>query len=268
VILQIYELPVWAFGLMIVGFLLVAMELGAWNGRRIARKNGAAEGGKGAKRSDLEIGALLALMGLVLAFTYSFGLGRIDLRKQALVNEANAIGTAFLRADLLPEPGRTELRERLLEYARTRIVSDEARGSLALIREGIAASLAAQSRIWPATKDALAQDVPGHLQILTVQAINGVLDAHTTRMAVGFDRLAPSVFFFMVALASLSVGFAAQNAASEGSLNRARITVFAFALAALIFIIIDFDNSSRGLIQLSQDSLINLVRDMEAAMKT
>lgn len=265
-ILRIYELPVWVVDLMIALFLLLAMEAGAWNGKRRARKSSGVAQRKDAKRSDLEVGALLALMGLVLAFTYSFSLSRIDSRKQALVVEANAIGTAFLRADLLPEPGRTELRERLLEYARTRIITDEARQSLQRVRKDIATSLAAQAKLWPAMKLALQEDVPGHLQILTVQALNDVLDAHTTRMAVGFDRLAPSVFFFMIALAALAVGFAAQNGAQEGSLSRARITAFVLVLSGLIFIIIDFDNSSRGLIRLNQDSLIKLVVDMEAAM--
>jgi hypothetical protein len=54
---------------------------------------------------------MLALLGLLLAFTYSFSLSRADMRKQAVINEANAIGTAFLRADLGAEPGRGELRE-------------------------------------------------------------------------------------------------------------------------------------------------------------
>ena len=98
---------------MLAAVLLVAMEVGAWNGRRLGRRATDAKGGNARKRSDLEVGALLALMGLVLAFTYLFSLSRIDMRKQALVQEANAIGTAFLRADLLPEPGRTELRARL-----------------------------------------------------------------------------------------------------------------------------------------------------------
>jgi hypothetical protein len=240
---------------MVAAVLSIAMEVGAWNGRRLARMAADSGGGKNGKRGDLEIGALLALMGLVLAFTYSFSLSRIDLRKQALVQEANAVGTAFLRADLLPEPGRTELRERLLDYAQTRIMSDEARRSVARVQAAIGESLVA-----------LAGDVPGHLQILMVQAMNDVLDAHTTRMAVGYDRFAPSVFFFMILLATLSVAFAAQTGAEQGSLSRGRISVFVLVLSGLIFIIIDFDNSSRGLIRLNQSSLVDLVADMEAAM--
>jgi len=264
VIYWIYELPVWAFGLMVAAVLLIAMEVGAWNGRRLARMAAGSEGYESRKRSDLEVGALLALMGLVLAFTYSFSLSRIDLRKQALVQEANAIGTAFLRADLLPEPGRTELRERLVDYARTRVMSDEARQSVALVEAAIGESLVAQAKLWPAMKNALSGDVPGHLQILTVQAINDVLDAHTTRMAVGSDRFAPSVFFFMIVLATLSVAFAAQTGAEQGSLSRGRISVFVLVLSGLIFIIIDFDNSSRGLIRLNQGSLTNLIAEMDA----
>jgi drug/metabolite transporter (DMT)-like permease len=264
--LRIYELPFWLFGSAIVVVLLLAMEAGAWNGRRLIRSSRAPRKDQKNARNDLEVGALLALMGLVLAFTYSFGLSRIDLRKQALVHEANAIGTAFLRADLLPEPGRSELRNRLLEYARTRIMSDEAARSLSLTRKAIAKSVEAHRELWPTTERALQDDVAGHVQILVVQAMNDVIDSHTIRMAVGFDRLSPSVFAYLVILGALSVAFAAQNAELQRAMSRTRIGAFALALAALIFIIIDFDNSSRGLIRVSQDSLITVVADMEAAL--
>ena len=266
-IFRIYELPVWAYGLMILAPLLLAMELGAWNGRRSRERSGTAEDWSNDKRRTLEIGALLALMGLVLAFTYSFSLSRIDLRKDALVQEVNAIGTAFLRADLLPEPGRTELRAHLLDYARTRLMTEDAKRSLALAQRQIEESLAAQAELWPATKRALQADVPAPVKILNIQAINDVIDAHTVRIAVGFDRLPMSVFILMVGVAALSVGFAAQIAAQEGMFIRARISAFALVLSGLIFIIVDFDNSSRGLVQMSQDSVVALIRDMEREIK-
>ena len=68
------------------------------------------------------------------------------------MNEANAIGTAFLRADLVAEPGRSELRQHLLEYARTRVMSAEGVDDLQHLGELIGRSLEAQSKLWPATK--------------------------------------------------------------------------------------------------------------------
>lgn len=266
-IYRFYELPVWLSGLMIAALLLIAMEAGAWYGRKVARAGRGGAPRDGRKRSELEIGAMLALMGLVLAFTYSFSLSRMDQRKQAIIIEANAIGTAFLRADLLPEPARSELRERLLDYARTRILGDDAVRSFAKVREAIDRSRTAQSELWPATKRALQNEVPGHLQMLTVQAINEVLDADTRRMAAGFDRLSFGVLLLMLVLSALSVAFAAQAAARENTLSRTRITVFALVLSGLICLVVDFDNSSRGLIRVDQGSLTRLVAQMEAELR-
>ncbi|WP_172330179.1 hypothetical protein [Mangrovicoccus sp. HB161399] len=265
-IFRIYGLPLWAFALLILSVLLGAILLGAWNGRRASRMAGRPRTKPGKAKSDLEVGALLALLGLVLAFTYSFGLTRIDARKQALVHEANAIGTAFLRADLLPEPGRSALREQLLAYARTRLMSEPARNDMGLAMEEIAASLAEQAKLWPATRDALSEEVPGHVQMLVVQAVNDVLDAHAVRMAAGLDRLSPIVLCFTIALAALGVGLASQNEAAEGTFRPARMIMFAVTLSARIFLISDFDNSSRGLIQLHQDSLVDLLAEMERSM--
>lgn len=264
---QVYQLPLWILALVILIPPLVAMELGAWNGRRLRRKSGEAGQANGAKRGDIEIGALFALMGLVLAFTYAFTLSRYDLRKEALVQETNAIGTAFLRADLLPEPGASELRESLLTYARTRVIHDEAVRSYANLRRYIAKSVAAQENIWPAMERALEGDFPDPHRILVVQAINEVIDAHTRRIAVGFDRLPPSVFFFMIVLAMLSVALASQNDARDGTYSRANMSIFALVLSCLIFIILDFDNSWRGLIQMSQENLLALIRDMETRIQ-
>ncbi|WP_138465700.1 hypothetical protein [Poseidonocella sp. HB161398] len=264
-IFWIYGLPLWVFALSILSILLAAMALGAWNGRRVARRAGRQAAGARPAKGDLEVGALLALLGLVLAFTYSFCLTRIDARKAALVHEANVIGTAFLRADLLPEPGRSDLKDRLLAYARTRVMSDAARNDMDLALEEIAASLAEQARLWPATLQAVSGEVPGHVQMLVVQAMNDVIDAHALRMAAGFDRMSPVALAFTVLLAALGIGLASQNEAAAGSLRPGRMSVFAAVLAGLIVLIADFDNSSRGLIQLRQDSLSDLIAEMETS---
>jgi len=209
---------------------------------------------------------MLALLGLMLAFSYSFGLSRLDLRKQALTNETNAIGTAFLRADLLPDPGRTELRRQLYEYAATRVLTDETSRRVSAIVNQIAASRRAQAALWPTMKQALTPDVPGHVQMLTVQSINSIIDADTVRNAVGWDRFPVTVFAYLLALAGLSIALAAQNGERNRALSRPRIAVFALALASLIFIIIDFDNSLRGMIRVNQSALIDLIGEMRESV--
>jgi hypothetical protein len=115
----LYQLPLWVVIFLLMILLLVPMEVGFRLGMRLKPMKRDLES---EARSDVTIAAMMALLGLMLAFTYSFSLSRADLRKAALIKEVNAISTAFLRADLLPEPGRTEVRKLLYDYAKSRYV--------------------------------------------------------------------------------------------------------------------------------------------------
>ena len=96
-----YEIPLWLVMFLFLAILVIPMEVGFRLGIRRHRPHPDAER---AERGDVTLASMLALLGLMLAFTYSFCMGRADLRKKALVTEVNAIGTSFVRADLLPEP--------------------------------------------------------------------------------------------------------------------------------------------------------------------
>lgn len=259
----LYQQPAWLLGLILMMVLLLFMEAGF----RIGLHNRhAREEVDKMLRGDVTLGATLALLGLILAFTYAFSLGRADLRKQAIVNEANAIETAFMRADLVAEPGRSELRERLLEYARTRVVTTEDLGSPEQLNQLIERSLNAQRKLWPATRLALQGDAPIPFETSLVQAINAVLDAHTMRLAVDFDHMPAIVLSALVLIAALALAGAAHNAGLRGHMIRWRMTAFAFIMVIMIVIIVDFDQSYRGFIQVSNQSLVSLIHQLEAAI--
>ena len=114
-----YQIPLWVVIFLFLFALLVPMEIGFRVGAR--QKLLHLQGDEGAY-SDVTVTAMLTLLALMLAFTYSFSMSRADLRKQAQIAEVNALGTAFLRADLLPEPGRSEVRQRLYDYTESRYV--------------------------------------------------------------------------------------------------------------------------------------------------
>lgn len=259
----LYQQPAWLLGLILLMILLLFLEAGF----RIGLRNRMArEEVDKMLRGDVTLGAMLALLGLMLAFTYAFSLSRADLRKQAIVNETNAIGTAFMRADLVAEPGRSELRQRLLEYARTRVLTAESVENLQQLHQLIERSLEAQGQLWPATKLALQGDAPTPFETSLVEAINAVMDAHTTRLSVGFDQMPALVVFALILIAALSLAGAAHNAGLRGRMIRWRMTAFALIMVILIVMIVDFDQSLRGFIQVSNQSLISLVQDMEAAI--
>jgi len=262
-VLWLYQYPAWVLGLFLLLILLLFMEVGFRLGLRHGPVPKATER---TLRGDVTLSAMLALLGLMLAFTYAFSLSRADLRKQAVVNEANAIGTAFMRADLVAEPGRSELRQHLLEYARTRVITADGVEDLHHLRALIERSLEAQSKLWPATKLAIQGDVSTPLEALLVQAINSVMDAHTTRFAAGFDHLPALVLFALVLVAAFSMAGAAHNAGLRGRMIRWRMIAFALIMVTLIVVIVDFDQPLRGFIQVSNQSLISVVDGMEAAI--
>jgi hypothetical protein len=256
----LYEVPIWVNGALFLVVLFLAIEVGYRVGLRQHRSDGDE---KRKTRGDVTLGSMLALLGLMLAFTYAFSLSRADMRKQAMVQEANAIGTAFLRADLAAEPGRSELRALLLDYARTRVVTDDMIRTHEKLMEVVTRSEEAQSALWPATKRLMQGDLPDPLKISIVQAVNDVLDAQTKRVAVVFDRLPGVVVALLVLIAATSLAVAAHNAGLNGRMSRWRMSAFAIVLAALMLVILDFDQGKRGLIQISDHPLKAVIHEME-----
>jgi hypothetical protein len=260
-----YELPLWLVIFLFLIILVVPMEIGFRLGQQRRLRSDAAK----AARNDVTLAAMLALLGLMLAFTYSFSMSRSDLRKQALVAEVNAISTAFLRADLASEPSRTKLRESLFEYAQSRLVAPESIRTIEQLQEVIDRSLEVQSKIWPATKSALRQegDMSDPERALLVSAINDVLDAHAIRVAVIYDRLPTAVLALLVLIAGAALAVAAYNTSLIAQSSRGRMIAFAVILALLMYVILDFDMSARGFIRVNFQSFVLLVQDMEVALK-
>ncbi len=110
-------IPLWLFCLALILVLLASVECGFRLGSRVQRANGQQQ----APQIGTLVGALLALLGFLLAFTFGMAGSRFDARKQLLLDEANSIGTTHLRAGLLPEPHRAEVRRLLREYLDVRL---------------------------------------------------------------------------------------------------------------------------------------------------
>jgi len=260
----LYDIPLWVDALAFVLLLAVAVEAGFRIGLRQRR---ASESAEKTTRGDVTLNSMLALLGLMLAFTYAFTLSRADARKHAIVEEANAIGTAFLKADFLTEPGRGELREGLLDFARARIVTqDEVKDQES--RQAILALMAeTQSRLWPALERAFRDRNLGPYETSMMQAVTEVLDAQTRRTTAAFDRMPPVVTLLLLAIAALALAVAGHNAGLRGTISRSRIAGFVLILAFLMLIILDFDQPQTGFIRLSSAPLLSAVGDMERVLQ-
>ena len=256
-------LPFWVIALVSIIVLLVALEAGYRVGlarREIWRD---ADTGGGAIVQT----TMFAILGLVLAFTYASVVSRYDARKQAIPVEANVLSTAFQRADIVVEPGRTELKKVLLDYARTRYFPPDLLQNSDGSKAALLRTLKQQAKIWPATKRVIEMDNPATMETSLVEVINSVFDAHTTRFAAALDTLPKIVMWMLLFVAAASLSVAGFNAGIQGRMSRWRMTTLTLVLTGLMLIILDFDRPLDGAVIVNQQSLNSVIAAMEADLK-
>lgn len=255
----LYSLPIWIGALLFFIALLLALELGFRVGlaRRDTWKDADSGGGAIVQTS------MFALLGLILAFTYAASVSRLDARKQAVLLESNALGTAFQRADLVAEPGRTELKTTLLDYARTRAFAPGALKRSEERRAAVLRTIKQQRRIWTAAKQVVKQDNPEPMEAALVVAINAVYDAHTVRFAAVIDTLPRIVMWMLLFVAASSLSVAGFNAGIQGRMSRWRMTALTLVVTGLMTAIIDFDRPLDGMVIVDQQMLNSLIVEME-----
>jgi hypothetical protein len=259
----LYSLPIWVAGLIFIVVLLIALESGYRMGLARCETWKDADSGGGA----IVLTSMFALLGLLLAFTYAAGVSGHDARSQAVTAEASALGTAFQRADIFAEPGRTELKMVLLDYARTRSYPP---GSLRSNEERKAArikTLKQQARIWPATKRVAEQNNPVPIEASLVAAINAVFDAHYVRLAAISETLPKIVMWMLLFVIAASLSVAGFNAGIHGRMSRWRMTALTLVLTGLMLVILDFDRPLDGMVIVNQHSLNSVIAGMEANLK-
>jgi hypothetical protein len=194
---------------------------------------------------------------LLLAFTLGYSLSRFEDRRSAVVLEANAIMTAFLRADLLPQAERQTLREAIRAYAASRDFTGATD-----VDAAIAASVAKQEKLWPLSISLTDGRLAGAERTLLLSSVNEVLDDHLIRAAAATQRLPLPVLGLAVGLAAVAVFLSAFNEKAR----RFPVTTFllqSIGIAAVVALILDFDNTSEGLIRVDSWIMSSTVADMD-----
>jgi hypothetical protein len=246
--------PLWAILVSTMAGLALCSELGYRLGRAASRPP------DGAAATDLgaTLGGLLGLLGLLLGFTFSMAGDRFDTRKNLVVEEANAIGTAWLRTDLVPEPQRGDARRALRAYV-------DARLDAAVVGHrdaAIARSEQLQVQMWAAARDAAAA-APTPTVALFVSAVNEVIDMHGRRLAQALRNPIPPTILGTLYLVAFLV-MAAMGYARGLTGDRSLVATFVLlvVLAVVLTVIIDFDRPYEGLLTVSQQAM----RDVKASM--
>lgn len=254
------DLPIWAVAVLLVAGFSVAAEIGFAVQGRLARHTNRANGDASDEAQVLS--TALLLLALLLGFSFSMALGRYDARRAEVVQEANDIGTAWLRAGLVDSAAARTLQSRLAEYAGTRIATPENTNDRAIREARMARGAALRTEIWSLTAAATAPERSTAGSASLVSALNAVLDTATRRSEVLAARVPNRVVTLLIGYAGVSAFLLGYVLGAYGAHHRIATLLLFVLLAMTIALILDLDRPQGGGIQVSQQALVDLVADI------
>jgi hypothetical protein len=253
-----------------VAFLLVlglfaGMLLMLALGQRLGRRSLAQEADIVRSRLTGVETAIFGLMGLMIAFTFSGAAGRYELRRQLTVEEANAIGTAYLRLDLLPVASQPALRDQFRRYVTARIAAYRVLPDIEASNVQAAIATTLQKEIWTGVLAAL-KEAPPQATIVVIPALNQMIDITTTR-AMAAHTHTPIVIFSVLLILGLVCSMLAGYVLAYTNTGNVRLHVVAFAVVVTltIYVIFDLDYPRFGFIRLdfADQGLVDLLAGMK-----
>jgi hypothetical protein len=241
--------------------MFVCLEFGLRIGRRRM-----AEDPEGAQRGLGAVdGAIFGLLGLMIAFTFSGAASRFDARRHLYREEANEIGTAWLRLDLLPAAPQAELRDLFRQYLDSRIEAYTLLPDIAAFRAGLARSAKLQNEIWSKAVVAVRETGSPATQQLILTALNDMIDITTTRTEA-MKLHPPMVIFVMLGVLALVASLLAGYGLA-GSKGRSWIHILGFivVMTMTVYVIMDMEFPRFGFINVK--SADQVLIDLRAGMK-
>jgi hypothetical protein len=252
-------LPLW--GLLLAATLLLALAIEI--GYRIGRWRHAQSPDEKEQPVGGMVASILGLLALVLAFTFSLAASRFDARRQTVLAEANAIGTTYLRSRLLPEPQRSEIARLLREYVDVRIRGIEG-GNL---DEAVARSEELHELLWMQTIGVAEKDSASIMAGVFVQSLNEVIDLHAERVQVGIRSRIPLVIWGgLFGLAMLSMASVGYQSGLSGTSRSPAMPGLVLAIAIVLSITVDLDRPREGLLQVSQQAMVDVQKSMQPSL--
>jgi hypothetical protein len=239
--------------------MLLSIEIGRRIGRRRRRKQ--AEGSIGVGAVD---GAVFGLMGLLIAFTFSGAASRFDHRRQLIVEETNAVSTAYLRLDLLQPAARAKLQQDFRAYLDARLSAYRHLPDIEAAMTELVRSAALQADIW-AQGVAAAREAGPQATMLLLPALNAMIDITTTR-TVATQIHPPSVIFVMlIVLALLCALLAGHGMSAHETRSWLHMAGFAAIMSLTIYIILDLEYPRHGMIRV--DAADEALADLRESFK-
>ena len=195
----------------------------------------------------------------LLAFTFNMVSERYNARKVLVREEANSIGTTYLRAGYLPEPASAELRELIREYVPLRIATDDDE----LLQAHIDRSVEVQAEMWALAED-VAREEGNDVNALFIESLNDTIDLHTKRLTAGiYGRVPATILWLLIIGSALSLGLVGYSAGLAGKRRPVIASVLVLSMGTVLALVIDLDRPVDGFITTNQAPLIQLQESIE-----
>jgi len=204
--------------------------------------------------------AVFALLGLLLGFSFAGGISRLDARRQLIVQEANAIGTAYLRLDVLPGNEQPEIRRLFRQYLDSRLRVYQKLPDLKAADEELARGAKMQQTIWSHAVNASRVDPSQNVARLLLPAVNEMIDITTSRTIALHAHLPSLIFGLLICVTLLSGLLAGYAMAKRRSRSWLHMLLYALVVAITIYAVLDLEYPRFGLIRLdaADNALIEL----------
>jgi hypothetical protein len=247
--------PLWGIGLTLIAAFFVAAELGYFTYRRVRRH----PGDKSANDEVQVLSTALVLLALLLGFTFSMALSRYDERRGQVVQEANDIGTAWLRAGLYDGDAAKQLQARLHAYAKTRVAGSRAGDTDGAYVDLIVEGAELRNQIWALTAEVTAPDRATPQAAALVAAVNAVLDTATRREAAIAERIPGQVWGLLIIYSVISAALLGYVFGAYGSPHRITGLVLFTLLSMTLVLIMDLDRPQGGGVRVNQQPLRDVI---------
>jgi len=253
------SVPIWLLFVLILSIAGFSLEAGYRYGLRRHRRSADEQ----VTPVGAIVGSILALFAFLLAFTFGMAANRFDDRRQAVLNEANAIGTTYLRTRLLPEPQRGTSARFLREYADVRIQGVQTRH----VPESVKRSEELHELLWADAVQA-AEKQPGPITGLYIQSLNDTIDMHEVRLQAGLrSRIPVSIWVCLLALSVLSMASVGYQAGLSATRRSPAMVALALSFTCVLYLIADLDRGQDGFLLVSQDAMVDVQKSMRVEPK-
>ncbi len=244
--------------LSITGLLLACSEAGFRFGLRLFETK---DEGRKTQIGGVQ-GAVLGLLGLLLGFTFAMAVSHYDGRRGLVLKEANAIGTTYLRASLLPEAHVAPVKELLRRYLEARLNYQRLADDPAKLAEGLRLCAGLQAELWTHAT-AAAKDAPTDITATFIVALNETIDVDAERLAAGRARVPSGVWLLVIIVAACGCFTTSYAAGGEGERSKLGGVFLPLLFIVVIVLVYDISQPRQGMITVSQQPLVDLLQSIQ-----